>query len=121
MGLVWVRILFLAALVLGVVGMHTLGHPHDGEHGGGQEMAAMVSGPEPAHSTADTNPPPMDPTLMCLAIVGVAITLLGVAAVAFHRWPEAPQRAVYLLHRSIRELSAPPDPPSLTQLQVFRI
>ncbi|MGW8437873.1 DUF6153 family protein [Nocardiopsis sp. NPDC055879] len=120
-GLAWARILLLAALVLGVGAMHTLGHPHDGEHGGGQEMTAMVAAPEPGHAAVDTDPPPMDPTLMCLAIVGLAIALLGVAAVAFHRWPQAPQSAVCLLRRSIRDLSPPPGALSLAQLQVLRI
>ncbi|MDT0329838.1 DUF6153 family protein [Nocardiopsis lambiniae] len=119
------RILFLAALVLGVGAMHTLGHPHEDEHGGGHETVAMAmamaTAPEPAHSAVDTDPPPMDPTLMCLAIMAAAITPLGVAAVVFHRWPEAPQRAVCLLRRSVRTLSPPPGALSLTQLQVFRI
>ena len=121
-GLAWVRILLLAALMLGVGAMHTLGHPQGGEHGG-QEMAAMLAEPksELVNSSVSTDLPPMDPTVMCLAIVGLAIALLGVAAVAFARWPEAPLRAVHRNHRSIQILSRPPDPPSLAQLQVLRV
>ncbi|MFD3687627.1 hypothetical protein ACFWTE_22770 [Nocardiopsis sp. NPDC058631] len=120
-GLAWVRILLLAALVLGLGAMHTLGHPHEDAHGGGHEMAALVTGPEPGHATVDSDPPPTDPTVVCLAITGLAIALLGVAAVAFTPWPEAPQQAVRRLRRSLRDLSPPPGSPSLAQLQVFRI
>ncbi|MYY79913.1 MULTISPECIES: hypothetical protein [unclassified Streptomyces] len=53
------RLLLLAALLLGIVTMHTLGHP-SGDHGGAPEPAAM-------RHTGATTPPPHPPRLDALS------------------------------------------------------
>ncbi|MFJ9552584.1 DUF6153 family protein [Nocardiopsis sp. NPDC101807] len=132
-------LLLTAALVLGVGAMHTLGHVSGGHHGGGHAPEAAASWQDPA-ADADADaftvaavperaapghgadePPPTDPTLMCLAVLGLAAVLLGVAAVAFARWPEAPPRTPPSVRRAAGPLRRPPDPPSLARLQVLRI
>ncbi|MFD7454702.1 DUF6153 family protein [Kitasatospora sp. NPDC059827] len=81
------RLLLLAALLLGIVTMHTLGHPsggHDG-HGGPEGHGPRVAvvqqlpdhhGPTVDPATADG----MDPMTVCLAVLagwGVVLLLVG--------------------------------------------
>ncbi|RCV55861.1 DUF6153 family protein [Marinitenerispora sediminis] len=126
----WARALLLLCVLTGVAGMHTLGHPHPEEH----RAAAAVSVPAADHaepSTARTamdgpdsgsdSPPPMDPTAVCLAVGGLVLALLGVAAAALPRWPGTAARARARVRRRPAPDESPPRPPSLSRLQVLRI
>ncbi|GAA2086737.1 hypothetical protein GCM10009801_49300 [Streptomyces albiaxialis] len=126
------RALLLAALLLGIVTMHTLGHPSpdsgtsappshaaplsaapSGEHGGGH-------GDSGRHDTG------MDPMSVCLAVLGVwsAAVLLGVAVLLVVRHRRAVDflaavRARILL--ALRPLPPPPTADRLAALSVLRI
>lgn len=80
------RLLLFAALLFGIVTMHTVGHP--AEHGGSSSPAAMTEHVAQAPGVADAQPhtpPPttrdspasgapmggMDPLSVCLAVLGV--------------------------------------------------
>lgn len=94
------RLMLFAALLFGIVTMHTVGHP--AEHGGSSSPPAMtehvaqapgpVHAPAPARGVADVQPhtPPhdspgsgapmsgMDPLSVCLAVLGVwGLALVG--------------------------------------------
>ncbi|MER5442945.1 DUF6153 family protein [Streptomyces sp. NPDC002790] len=105
----WQRMLLFAALLLGVVGMHTLGHPtgHAADHTSGHtadaapmsvstSMSMSMSMPMPAasahaaphhapavHEHAPDSPGHggMDPLNVCLAVLGSLTLLLLTAAV----------------------------------------
>ncbi|MGW8528865.1 MULTISPECIES: DUF6153 family protein [Nocardiopsidaceae] len=131
------RLLLTAALVLGVGAMHTLGHVSEGHHGGGPAPTAVAAwqggaadaDASPAAAVPEraapgpgaAEPPPTDPTLMCLAVLGLAAVLLGVATVASSRWPGTPSHTPPSVRRSAGPLRRPPDAPSLARLQVLRI
>lgn len=82
------QLMLFAALLFGIVTMHTVGHP--AEHGGSSpsspassEHVAQAPGLIPAPGVADAQPPPhdspgsgapmsgMDPLSVCLAVLGV--------------------------------------------------
>ncbi|MGA4842378.1 hypothetical protein [Streptomyces sp. G45] len=144
------RLLLLAALLFGLVTMHTLGHPR--EHGGGPEVAhggshatataahaprhAPENGraDEPEHApagerkaaTADQPAPPspgtgMDPLSLCLAVLGAALTF------ALLRRATATASGALLLVRGptglLDALRPNPPPPRalLSRLSVLRI
>lgn len=84
------RLLLLAALLLGIVTMHTLGHP--GGHGGAPHQAAAPAAhtmpmAAPALGGSHATPPPhdgLDPSSVCLAVLGagweIVVLLLALAA-----------------------------------------
>ncbi|MFJ3910164.1 hypothetical protein [Streptomyces vinaceus] len=146
----WPRLLLLAALLLGIVTMHTLGHP-SGSHAtedatalapvASAGRAAGHTGPATAH-TGHTGPsghtavgtpgdrtpaaeaPPagtgMDPMSVCLAVLG-GLTLLILGA-----GPAGPRDAAPLGGAARAPgRSGGPDPPSprelLTRLAVLRV
>lgn len=125
----------LTALLLGLGAMHTLGHPAGGshaDHGGAAEAAPTFTaasadvtapttavGPDTAHFSADL--PDLDPTSVCLAIGGLGILLLGVAATAFTRWPEPLLRTVSPFRWFDPLAVEVENKPSLSALQVLRI
>ncbi|MFJ9181279.1 DUF6153 family protein [Streptomyces sp. NPDC102360] len=93
----WQRMLLFAALLLGVVGMHTLGHPtgHGSGHDGAMPMpsahAAMAGHGAPHGTTATVHERPdspghggMDPLNVCLAVLG-SFTLLVLLTAAVLR------------------------------------
>ncbi|MFI9157760.1 DUF6153 family protein [Kitasatospora aureofaciens] len=109
------RLVILAALLFGIVAMHTLGHPGRG-HGGhgpqltaGQPMAghhAVAAGS--AHATADpVAAEGMDPMAVCLAVlVGWTLVLLVVGPL-LRRSGDA---AAELRARLLRAVRAQPPP-----------
>ncbi|MYW64609.1 hypothetical protein GTY65_11090 [Streptomyces sp. SID8379] len=127
------RLLLFVALLFGIVGMHTLGHPtgHATSH---QSMAAPMTAPMAAHpdthiapsqATADEHPMPgdgsMDPLGVCLAVLG-SFTLLLLTAAALRPLiaPAAPGPAP----RGMAFAQRPHPPPprtTLSRLSVLRI
>ncbi|MFE1466869.1 DUF6153 family protein [Nocardiopsis dassonvillei] len=145
-GLAWVRMLLLVSVLLGVAGMHTLGHAStDTEHASPVSTASVVAHADPvpeeraapaahaapvpeAHAAAGgySDPdahaasPVTDPTTMCLAVAALVAALVGLAAVVFLPWPGAlPRPPSSPLRRAVRV--APPEPPCLAKLQVLRV
>ncbi|WP_017573712.1 DUF6153 family protein [Nocardiopsis halotolerans] len=119
-GLIWVRMLLLVSLLFGVAAMHTLGHPpEDGHQPASSFTVAAHPAPAP-EKQADSDSPVMDPTSMCLAIVGMVAALIGLAAVVFVPWPGPLLRPPSSLRRSVVRVVRP-DPPSLARLQVLRV
>ncbi|WP_330330122.1 DUF6153 family protein [Streptomyces sp. NBC_00536] len=136
----WSRVLLLAALLLGIVTMHTLGHPDDSPAGQDAPAAHSVAhgtggahGMPPAHGTPV--PPAagktavrgpaggrmaMDPMSVCLAVLLAGISLLSVLALARTAAPAAARRTV----RGDRARGGP-DPPTgrelLTRMAVLRV
>lgn len=131
------RLLLFAALLLGVVTMHTFGHPAAHGEGAGTRPAA-VAGPAghlhahapPQHVPADGHDGhgmPMDPTSVCLAVLGAAaVGLLGALAAVVLRTrrsrPDGPSRR---LARWLLCLAPNPPPPAgrilLSRLSVLRV
>ncbi|MFE6842381.1 hypothetical protein [Streptomyces sp. NPDC057686] len=141
----WPRLLLLAALILGIVTMHTLGHPSR-SHAMEDAVAAVAvasaghasdhapahtpghAATVPAHASHDRGPaaevpPPgsgMDPMSVCLAVLG-GLTLLILGAGPAGLRDAAP------LGGAARGPGRPggPDPPSprelLTRLAVLRV
>ncbi|MEU3460054.1 hypothetical protein ABZ721_08850 [Streptomyces sp. NPDC006733] len=93
------RMLLFAALLFGILTMHTVGHPAGGEHEGmprpavaqaavheGTGMTSPAAMP-PSHAAHPSHPAPahgMNPLAVCLAVLGsaaaVLLTALGLAA-----------------------------------------
>ncbi|GAB7185851.1 hypothetical protein ATKI12_5682 [Kitasatospora sp. Ki12] len=130
----WVlRPLLLAALLLGVLTMHTLGHPvagHGGHHRGDDRVTAaqqlpehhtMAAEPVPASATDPASADGMDPMAVCLAVlVGWALALL----VAGHLLRRSGDAAAEVRARLLRAVRALPPPGGgrtlLTRLSVLR-
>ncbi|GGR02557.1 hypothetical protein [Streptomyces netropsis] len=139
------RLLLFAALLLGIVTMHTLGHPS--EHGSGPpgptaaQPAAHAMPAHAAHARADdgttatatgpaagtprTDPPPhsgMDPMAVCLAVLaaGWAVALLlGLAALRRRSGTLTPAARARLL-RTLWPIP-PPRHKALARLSVLRV
>ncbi|MFE1952316.1 DUF6153 family protein [Streptomyces sp. NPDC059524] len=133
------RLLLFVALLFGIVGMHTLGHPsgHSGSgHMTASSAAASASVPRPDHSggamagphagsaTSAGQPMPgdggMDPLGVCLAVLG-SVTLLLLTALVLR-----PLTARHLLPRprgmACAQRPNPPPPRTLlARLSVLRI
>jgi hypothetical protein len=121
------RLLLFAVLLLGVVTMHTLGHPseHGGPAGHTAGHAAVASMPEsvtvPAVGAQMPAPGGTDPSSVCLAVLGAGTLLLLLAAASGAARPgqlRAPSSS-----RLLRALWPNPPPPRhlLAQLSVLRI
>lgn len=126
------RLLLLITLVLGIAGMHTLGHAdHGGDRPGaaGHGVAAEHRGPDPALvsppaaesgdgrwvSDADGGLPRLDPASVCLAVLTALLVLLLGALWARRRAPRAGTVAL---------ASSPPvarPPPRRTALRLARL
>lgn len=141
----WPRLLLLAALLLGIVSMHTLGHPTQAHAmddvpaarfvpaaghaasgpapGHGTTAAVHAMAPEPAGQAAAEAPRPhtgMDPMSVCLAVLGALTLLILGAGLA------GPRRAAPLGGAARAPgRSRGPDPPTprelLTLLAVQRV
>lgn len=122
-----VRALLLTLVAVGVVGMHSLGHPRDGRLPASH--LALVSGhhPETAGPAATgLEVPPhrpghdLDPAAICLAILTAASVALGGMAWAMHRhlMPGRGRLAANTLAGLGR---APPRGRMLAELSVLRI
>lgn len=144
------RLLLFAALLLGIVTMHTLGHPS--EHGSGQPgptaarpvTHAMPAHAMPAHAAASqaddiapaamaapaadaprTDPPPhsgMDPMSVCLAVLaaGWAVALLLGLAALLRRSGAAAPATRARLLRTLWPIP-PPRHKALARLSVLRV
>lgn len=129
----WQRLLLFAALLFGVVGMHTLGHPsgHDGAMpmGGAHAAAAEHGSPHASSSAAVTvherpDSPGhggMDPLNVCLAVLG-SFTLLLLTAMVLRPLltavaPGPRARGMVLAQRP----NPPPPRRLLSRLSVLRI
>ncbi|WP_210586888.1 DUF6153 family protein [Streptomyces sp. GESEQ-35] len=116
------RLLLFAVLLLGVVTMHTVGHP--AEHSGVHSPAAVhQTHVPPADSAHDETPPMsgMDPASVCLAVLG-AFAFVWLLSVALGGDLRAAARTVV----PVRPLYAlrpnrPPPRLLLAQLSVLRI
>ncbi|MGW2597634.1 DUF6153 family protein [Streptomyces klenkii] len=139
------RLLLLSALLLGIVTMHTLGHPtghagtghagsaHAGsEHAGtghkaGTRTAAEVHAQQ-VHSPGPTahdplSAPGMDPMSVCLAVLGAALLALVLLLVtaALRRPAAALAAARARLLRPLWPIPPPPRHKSLARLSVLRV
>lgn len=144
------RLLLLAALLLGIVTMHTWGHPSGhSEHGGAPHSAAAPAAHgAPAHSDSahrdsahrgsahgvsatsdpeDVPPGGIDPTMVCLFLLGSAgVGLVGLATLRLTR-RRADHTAWSALRRAgpsrrgTRRLRPPPLRIALAELSVLRI
>ncbi|MEV4247251.1 DUF6153 family protein [Streptosporangium canum] len=126
------RLLLLITLVLGIAGMHTLGHADHGRdrpgatgHGVAAEHRspdpALVSPPAPESgdgrrvSDTDGDLPRLDPASVCLAVLTALLVLLLGALWALRRAPRAGTVAL---------ASSPPvarPPPRRTALRLARL
>ncbi|MCC3768616.1 DUF6153 family protein [Streptomyces sp. UNOC14_S4] len=136
------RLLLFSALLLGIVTMHTLGHPTGVGHEpcpvrGAGNCATSHDAPaaaeqhaqadEWAHSTTHSSPhgqnTGMDPMSVCLAVLGaglLTIVLLLVTA-ALHRPGIALGTLRARLLRALRPIPPPPRHKALAQLSVLRV
>lgn len=147
-GLAWTRVLLFAALLFGFSAMHTLGHlQHEAHASTGSPTVQLAQPTQAPHApplatgTTTDNPtashdgaagadhasatasvlPDLDPTSVCLTLGSFVVVLLGVAAVAFVRWPGASADPVAPFRRAPLPPFPTPDQPSLARLQVLRV
>ncbi|MFJ2189105.1 DUF6153 family protein [Kitasatospora sp. NPDC087861] len=119
------RLLLLAALLFGVVTMHTLGHPTAGGHGTdhGPARHAVSAGhlagaEEMAHTAAADG---MDPMAVCLAVLAGWTLLLLVAGPLLRHNGDAAAEVRARLLRAVRALPPPEGGRILlTRLSVLR-
>ncbi|GGX72627.1 DUF6153 family protein [Streptomyces hiroshimensis] len=132
------RLLLLSALLLGIVTMHTLGHPtgHAGMSHEARTHTHATAGAHPqTHSAPAVSPttspvaddpltaPGMDPMSVCLAVLGAALLALVLLLVtAALRRPAAAVAAVRArLLRALWPIPPPPRHKSLARLSVLRV
>ncbi|MFJ7278402.1 DUF6153 family protein [Kitasatospora sp. NPDC098663] len=109
------RLLLLAALLLGIVTMHTLGHPATGGHGvehgtdhGTARHAVSAGHPAGAGETAHTAAADgMDPMTVCLAVLAGWTLLLLVAGPLLRHSGDAAAEVRARLLRAVRALPPP--------------
>ncbi|MFD8705629.1 DUF6153 family protein [Kitasatospora sp. NPDC059648] len=104
------RLLLLAALLLGIVTMHTLGHPsggHGGHGGHGLQVTAAQQMPGHHSPTADRGADGMDPMTVCLAVLAGWTLLLLVAGPLLRRSGDAAAEVRARLLRAVRALPPP--------------
>ncbi|MEU7839238.1 DUF6153 family protein [Nonomuraea sp. NPDC049129] len=123
-GLAAGRWLLFVMLVLGVCGMHTLGHVAMGEMSGDRAMEshqAAAALPSYASRVLNDEMPGLDPRSVCLAVLTSLLTIALIASAALARWtPEAESSRPSWVARTARP---PPSPTSiqLAHLSVLRI
>lgn len=132
------RLLLFAALLLGIVTMHTLGHPRD--HGTAAGTHAMASGGHAmapgGHASVPAASTPhggghggMDPLSVCLAVLdtGSATTfLLSLASAVFLRFfrdrpGTGPVATRAWFSRALWPVPPPPRQKALARLSVLRV
>ncbi|MFD5466594.1 DUF6153 family protein [Kitasatospora sp. NPDC127059] len=105
------RLLLLAALLLGIVTMHTLGHPaggHGGHGGHGPGVTAVQQLPEHHGPTADpADADGMDPMTVCLAVLAGWTLVLLIAGPLLRRSGDAAAEVRARLLRAVRALPPP--------------
>ncbi|MEU5425466.1 DUF6153 family protein [Streptomyces olivoreticuli] len=127
------RLLLFAALLLGIVTMHTLGHPTGhGENRGtaSHAMAAMADDPAAAPHASDHHAASvhgeshgMDPMSVCLAVLGSALLVLVLllGAAALRRLAPVPAVVRARLLAALRPIPPPPRHKALARLSVLRV
>ncbi|MFC7267254.1 DUF6153 family protein [Streptomyces lutosisoli] len=122
------QLLLFAALLLGIVTMHTLGHPsgHTSLHGPGHPSSTMsphehAAEPLLTTATATGTGMDMDPLSVCLAVLGGFTLALLLALAVGHPWTSGTAHPP--LARLLRALWPNPPPPRtlLSRLSVLRI
>ncbi|MBO1333239.1 DUF6153 family protein [Streptomyces sp. VRA16 Mangrove soil] len=127
------QLLLFVALLFGIVGMHTLGHPtgHGSMAGQAAHSAhsahAMPSAPVPAHASSPAavhehrmpGDGGMDPLGVCLAVLGSFTLLLLLTAAV----PRPPGSALPLgpLRRGLTYAHRPNPPPPRTTLSLLSV
>ncbi|MFE5582309.1 DUF6153 family protein [Kitasatospora sp. NPDC056531] len=111
------RLLLLAALLLGVVTMHTLGHPTGGHGSHGAEVAAVQRMPEHhaaavpmTHASVTADPAAaggMDPMTVCLAVLAGWTLVLLIVGPLLRRSGDAAAEVRARLLRAVRALPPP--------------
>ncbi|MFE9242995.1 hypothetical protein [Nocardiopsis sp. NPDC006938] len=89
------------------------------DHGDGAPSGSAHAAMAASASAPDL--PELDPTSVCLTLGSFAVVLLGVAAIAFARWPGPPADPSTPLRRAPLPPVPTPDQPSLARLQVLRV
>ncbi|MFF4155688.1 hypothetical protein [Streptomyces sp. NPDC001678] len=137
------RLLLFAALLLGIVTMHTLGHPRDHAQTVAHAMpGAHASAPTPTVAPTSTIAPDdhfsgptastahggghggMDPLSVCLAVLGAgwaAAFLLSLAAFFRDRSGTGPVAARAWFSRALWPIPPPPRHKALARLSVLRV
>lgn len=135
------RLLLFGALLLGVVTMHTLGHP--AEHGGRAAASHTMAADGHRAATSQTHtmaaeghhaaPPQaasvhgehhgMDPMSVCLAVLGAALLALALllGAAALRRTAAVPAAVRARLLLTLRPIPPPPRHKALARLSVLRV
>ncbi|MFE4977653.1 DUF6153 family protein [Kitasatospora sp. NPDC056651] len=119
------RLLLLAALLLGIVTMHTLGHPGGGHEAAGAHASAMrqvgalhhvahagtrehaASGASAASAVDPAAPGGMDPMTVCLAVLAGWTLVLLLAGPLLRRSGDAAADVRARLLRAVRALPPP--------------
>lgn len=125
------RLLLFAALLLGIVTMHSFGHPAahgDDLHAPPAVVTGHVAGPAaaPLPPSDDGHGMPMNPTSVCLAVLGgAAVGLLGALTSLATRSRRARVAPPGLLARWLPRLATGPPPSAgrtlLSRLSVLRV
>ncbi|GAA2932007.1 hypothetical protein GCM10020221_29740 [Streptomyces thioluteus] len=125
------RLLLFAALLLGIVTMHTLGHPTTG-HDAPPAAHAVQAHPAAAAHDGDGDhaaPPPshhrlgLDPMSVCLAVLGAGWTMVLLLALRFLRRPAGAAGAAVRARFAYALWPHPPPPrhKALARLSVLRV
>ncbi|MEV4442996.1 DUF6153 family protein [Streptomyces sp. NPDC049577] len=121
------RALLLAALLLGIVTMHTLGHP--GGHGAPAHRSAMPhaasahaapAAPDREHATSPAQRG-FDPSSVCLAVLGTGAVLLLLVRAVLRRRPAGVPAIAARFARSPWPRPPPPRHKVLARLSVLRV
>ncbi|KIZ15291.1 DUF6153 family protein [Streptomyces natalensis] len=138
------RLLLFTALLFGIVAMHSFGHPAehcasrvsgDADMSGNTAMSVSVTATAvrmPMHHTAESaaearraeHPKPvggMDPSSVCLAVLGAGVLALLLGAAFTHRPTDVPAAVLAQLPHALRPIPPPRRGTLLAQLSVLRV
>ncbi|MEU4119582.1 DUF6153 family protein [Kitasatospora sp. NPDC028055] len=104
------RLVLLGALLLGIVTMHTLGHPSGGHGGHGGHDVQVMAAHQPVGERATADPAAadgMDPMAVCLAVLAGWTLVLLVVGPLLRRSGDAAAEVRARLLRAVRALPPP--------------
>ncbi|MFJ7248158.1 DUF6153 family protein [Kitasatospora sp. NPDC098652] len=104
------RLVLLGALLLGIVTMHTLGHPSGGHGGHGRHGVQVMAAHQPVGERVTADPAAadgMDPMAVCLAVLAGWTLVLLVAGPLLRRSGDAAAEVRARLLRAVRALPPP--------------